>query len=102
MLDKFLQIIYNCKYNTKSNKKQNEKEIKTMNNGVGFTKDGFVGTIEWNEDTYLWEGKLLDTGNDVITYGGEGLDDLYADFIDAVDEYLKELGDGGNYIITRQ
>jgi len=55
---------------------------------------GYTGTIEWDETLEHHYGHLLNL-TDSVHYLGDTKDDLFSDFINAVDEYLedcKELG----------
>ena len=49
---------------------------------------GFIGSIEQEEDNTFY-GKVLDLDKDtLITYQGNCLEDLKADFMEAVDDYI--------------
>ena len=49
---------------------------------------GFIGSIKKEEDNTFY-GKVLDLDKDtLITYQGDCLEDLKADFMEAVDDYI--------------
>ncbi len=49
---------------------------------------GYEGSIEWSEEDGLWFGCVLDIDASV-TYEGEDIPALRADFEDAVETYLE-------------
>lgn len=62
---------------------------------------GYLGSIELQEDgTYY--GKLLNVGNDLITYGSDNMEDLYEEFIIAIEDYEKTCKELGREVIKEE
>lgn len=51
---------------------------------------GYTGLYKWEEDEQLYYGRLANT-NHVITFKGNTLDKVKADFIAAVDDFIEFL-----------
>lgn len=51
------------------------------------TYKGYVGTISFSEQDRVYYGKVLDIP-DLVSYEGATLEELTADFRDAVNDYL--------------
>lgn len=51
------------------------------------TYKGYVGTISFSEQDSVYYGKVLDIP-DLVSYEGATLEELTADFQDAVNDYL--------------
>ena len=49
---------------------------------------GYIGSVEYSEEDNILFGKVLGMSKDVITYEGETLEELTADFHEGVDHYL--------------
>lgn len=49
---------------------------------------GYIGSVEYSEDDNCLFGKVLGMSKDFITYEGETIAELKADFEGAVDDYL--------------
>jgi predicted HicB family RNase H-like nuclease len=52
------------------------------------THDGYVATIELDEDAGLFHGEVINT-RDVLTFQGRTLDELKAAFADTVADYIE-------------
>ena len=52
------------------------------------THDGYVATIELEEDAGLFHGEVINT-RDVLTFQGRTLDELKAAFADTVADYIE-------------
>jgi predicted HicB family RNase H-like nuclease len=52
------------------------------------THDGYVATIELDEDAGLFPGEVINT-RDVLTFQGRTLDELKAAFADTVADYIE-------------
>ena len=48
----------------------------------------FLGSIEYNEESNMYHGYLINV-NDLVNYQAYTLDDLYYEFKCAVDDYLN-------------
>lgn len=57
-----------------------------MNNTIQYK--GYVGSVEFSEEDGIFYGKVLGIRS-LISYEGESIPDLLADFHDAVDDYLE-------------
>lgn len=57
-----------------------------MNNTIHYK--GYVGSVEFSEEDGIFYGKVLGIRS-LISYEGESIPDLLADFHDAVDDYLE-------------
>ncbi len=56
---------------------------------------GYLGSVEYSEADNCLEGKVLGMSKDSITYEGNTIDELRADFEAGIDSYIegcKELG----------
>ena len=49
---------------------------------------GYIGSVEYSEEDNILFGKVLGMSKDAITYEGETLEELTADFHNGVDHYL--------------
>jgi predicted HicB family RNase H-like nuclease len=49
---------------------------------------GYIGSVEYSEQDNILFGKVLGMSKDAITYEGETIDRLKADFEAGVDDYL--------------
>lgn len=59
------------------------------------TYKGYTGHVEFDEESELFHGEVLDT-RDVVTFQGTSVDELIQAFHDSVDDYLdycKERGE---------
>jgi predicted HicB family RNase H-like nuclease len=52
------------------------------------THDGYVATIELDEDVGVFHGEVINT-RDVLTFQGRTLDELRAAFADTVADYIE-------------
>lgn len=52
------------------------------------THDGYLATIELDEDAGLFHGEVINT-RDVLTFQGRTLDELKAAFADTVADYIE-------------
>ncbi len=50
--------------------------------------DGYVATIELDEDAGLFHGEVINT-RDVLTFQGQTLDDLHTAFADTIADYVE-------------
>ncbi len=50
---------------------------------------GYVGSVDYSEQDNVLFGKVLGMSKDAITYEGQTLDELKADFEAGVDHYLE-------------
>lgn len=57
-----------------------------MNNTIHYK--GYVGSVAFSEEDGIFYGKVLGIRS-LISYEGESVTDLLADFHDAVDDYLE-------------
>ncbi len=57
-----------------------------MNNTIQYK--GYVGSVAFSEEDGIFYGKVLGIRS-LISYEGESVTDLLADFHDAVDDYLE-------------
>ncbi len=53
-----------------------------------FKYKGYTGSVEYSEEDNILFGKVLGMSKDAITYEGETIDQLKADFETGVDDYL--------------
>lgn len=53
-----------------------------------FQYKGYVGSVEFSEEDGIFYGKVLGIRS-LISYEGESVTNLLADFHDAVDDYLE-------------
>ncbi len=49
---------------------------------------GFKGSVEYDEEYQIYDGKLLNAGDDLIMYEGKTLEEFEKDFRETVDEYI--------------
>ena len=49
---------------------------------------GYVGTIEYSPEDNIYNGRLLNT-NDSINYDGTSIEELYMNYQEAVNFYIK-------------
>lgn len=56
------------------------------------TYKGYVGTVSFSEQDHVYYGKVLDIP-DLVSYEGATLEELTADFQDAVNDYLTIIVD---------
>lgn len=54
-----------------------------------FQYKGYVGNVEFSEEDDIFYGKVLGIRS-LISYEGESVTELLADFHDAVDDYLSQ------------
>lgn len=54
-----------------------------------FQYKGYVGSVEFSEEDDIFYGKVLGIPS-LISYEGESVTELLADFHDAVDDYLSQ------------
>lgn len=54
-----------------------------------FQYKGYVGSVEFSEEDDIFYGKVLGIRS-LISYEGESVTELLADFHDAVDDYLSQ------------
>jgi predicted HicB family RNase H-like nuclease len=52
------------------------------------THDGYVATVELDEDAGLFHGEVINT-RDVLTFQGRTIDELHAAFADTVADYVE-------------
>lgn len=48
----------------------------------------FFGTIEYSIEDGVYFGKIINI-NDLVNYEADGLDELYGEFVKAVDDYVE-------------
>lgn len=65
------------------------------------TYKGYVGTISFSEQDRVYYGKVLDIP-DLVSYEGATLEELTADFQDAVNDYLAIKADEKNQKINME
>lgn len=65
------------------------------------TYKGYVGTISFSEQDRVYYGKVLDIP-DLVSYEGATLEELTADFQDAVNDYLAIKADEKNQNINSE
>jgi len=57
-----------------------------MNNHIEYK--GFVGTIKFCDVDNIYHGKVIGLPNTYISYHGDSLESLYADFVDSIEFHL--------------
>lgn len=50
---------------------------------------GYKGTIEYSETDKCWHGHVIGMSEDLITYEGDNTDEMRADFIAGIDDYIE-------------
>ena len=58
------------------------------------THNGYMATIELDEDAGLFHGEVINT-QDVLTFQGRTLDELKAAFADTIADYIEWCGERG-------
>jgi len=51
---------------------------------------GYTGSVEYSEDDNCLFGKVQGMGKHFISYEGTSIEELKADFISAIDDYLED------------
>ncbi len=51
---------------------------------------GYTGSVEYSEEDNCLYGKVQGMNKHTISYEGTSIDELKADFIDAIDDYLDD------------
>jgi len=49
---------------------------------------GFIGTVNYCDIDKIYHGRVTGIPNKLISYHGDDLESLYADFVDSIDFYL--------------
>lgn len=49
---------------------------------------GYVGTIEYSTDDFVYHGKLLNI-KDLVSYEGNSFIELYRDYLCAINDYIE-------------
>ena len=55
----------------------------------------YIGSIEYDEDSNLLYGKVLGLNRVLISYEGTNINELKADFIAGIDDYLNSCKENG-------
>jgi predicted HicB family RNase H-like nuclease len=49
---------------------------------------GYIGSYTWSEEDSIYHGRVNNLANSIITFEGKTLEEVEADFKQAVDDYI--------------